>query len=135
MPLVASHIVVSNIITVNTVVPLCPAMHCLSQSCTISASTQGNSDICTEISDDLQSRVPWINVHNEEQLTQRCPLSQAVADLNPNKPWTALSGRHKEIRGLWSWVVDNFGEQIPHITYTPYSSTAFCFLEQELLEQ
>ncbi|KAL3145544.1 hypothetical protein ABBQ32_003369 [Trebouxia sp. C0010 RCD-2024] len=49
---------------------------------------------------------PLVNASREEQLKDLC---QAVADLNPDRPWEDLLGRHKEFEELFTWVLRNPG--------------------------
>lgn len=71
---------------------------------------QAKDDVHTWIDPDLLTEALTENVSREEQL--RNPLSRAVADLNPDRPWGALhdGSRQQEVAYLHSWVTDNFGE-------------------------
>lgn len=76
----------------------------------MSASMQAEDNVHTWIEQELLTEALKENVSREEQL--RNPLSRAVADLNPYRPWDALhdDARQKEAAYLHSWVTENFGE-------------------------
>ena len=72
------------------------------------ANTQAEDDVHTWIDPELLQEALKENCSREEQL--RNPLCQAVADLNPHRPWDALLGRQQEVAYLHRWVTHNFGE-------------------------
>lgn len=76
----------------------------------VAASVQAPSTQDAELKPELLAQ-PLVNASREEQLKDLC---QAVADLNPDRPWEDLLGRHKEFEELFTWVLRNPGEQRLH---------------------
>lgn len=78
----------------------------------MSVNMQAPDDVRIWVDPDLLAAAMKDDVSREEQL--RNPLSRAVADLNPGRPWDALYGRKQEVAFLRGWVTNNFGEHTCH---------------------
>ena len=92
----------------------------------MSVNLQAPDDVHIWVDPELVAAAMKDDVSREEQL--RNPLSQAVADLNPGRPWHALYGRQQEVEFLIGWVTDNFGE---HTCYACISHTVCTYLRSD----